>query len=147
MKTLLPLVLLCGCNEQGHTPEPFGVPITGGTMLVTSDGARAVISDPDRDRIVQIDLATESIMSEIALETGDEPGRLVEDGANRVHVALRRGNAIVTLDAAGAIVDRRAACSEPRGLAYDAPKDQIHIACASGELVSLAAAGGPAVRS
>lgn len=147
MKTLLPLVLICGCNEHGQTPEPFGVPITGGTMIVTSDGARAVISDPDRDRIVQIDLATESILAETSLELGAEPGRLVEDSAHRVHVALRRGNALVTVDAAGAIVDRRTACVEPRGLAYDAGKDQIHVACASGELVSFAAAGGAAVRS
>lgn len=147
MKTLLPLVLICGCSETGHRPEPFGVPITGGTMLVTSDGARAVISDPDRDRIIQINLSTEDIISETALEPGDEPGRLVEDSAHRVHVALRRGNAIVTLDAAGAIVERIDACVEPRGIAYDAGRDQIHVACSTGDLVSFAAAGGPAVRS
>ena len=148
MKTLLPLVLVVGgCNERGQTPEPFGVPITGGTVLVTSDGARAVISDPDRDRILQIDLATEAIITELALDTGDEPGRLVEDSAHRVHVALRRGNALLTIDAAGAIVDRRAACTEPRGVAYDGASDQVHVACASGELVSFAAAGGAPVRS
>jgi mono/diheme cytochrome c family protein len=147
MKTLLPVVLLCGCSGQGHTPEPFGVPISGGNMLVTSDGARAVIADADRDRIVQIDLATSTTISETALELNDEPGRLVEDAAQRVHVALRRGNALVTMDATGAIVDRRSACVEPRGLAYDGATDQIHIACASGELVSFAAAGGAAVRT
>lgn len=116
-------------------------------MLVTGDGARAVIADPDRDRIVTIDLATEAVVSETALEAGDEPGRLVEDAAHRVHVALRRGNALVTVDAAGSIVDRRAACTEPRGLAYEAGTDRIHVACASGELVSFAAAGGAPVRS
>ncbi|MGE0399621.1 MAG: YncE family protein, partial [Kofleriaceae bacterium] len=146
MKTLLPLVLLCGCSETGHTPEPFGVPISGGTMLVTSDGARAVIADPDRDRILQIDLATEAVTAEIALETGDEPGRLVEDAAHRVHVALRHGGALLTIDPAGAIVDRRQACAEPRGLAYDGVTDQVHVACSTGELVSFAAAGGAPTR-
>lgn len=147
MKTLLPLVLICGCNEQGHTPEPFGVPISGGTMLVTSDGARAVIADPDRDRIVQIDLATQAIITDLPLLANDEPGRLVEDAAGRVHVALRRGNALLTLDAAGAIIDRRDACVEPRGLAYDATNDLVHVACAGGDLVTFAASGGAAVRS
>ncbi len=145
-KTLLALVLVAGCNERGQTPEPFGVPISGGNVLVTSDGARAVVSDPDRDRILQIDLATRAV-SELALDTGDEPGRLVEDSAHRVHVALRRGNALLTIDPAGAIVDRRPACVEPRGLAYDGASDQIHVACSTGDLVTLPAAGGAAVRS
>lgn len=146
-KTLLALVLVVGCNERGQTPEPFGVPISGGNILVTSDGARAVISDPDRDRILQIDLATEAVITELPLDTGDEPGRLVEDAAHRVHVALRRGNALLTIDAAGTIVDRRAACVEPRGVAYDSATDQIHVACATGDLVTFAATGGAPIRS
>ncbi len=147
MKTLLPLVLVCGCSEHGQTPEPFGVPITGGTMMVTRDGSRAVVSDPDRDRIVQVDLAKATILSDTPLDPGDEPGRLVEDAAGRVHVALRHGGALLTLDAAGAISFRRAACAEPRGLAYDAVTDVVHVACAGGELVTFPAAGGAAVRA
>lgn len=147
MKTLLPLVLVCGCSEHGQTPEPFGVPITGGTMMVTRDGSRAVVSDPDRDRIVQVDLSTEKVISDTALDPADEPGRLVEDTAGRVHVALRHGGALLTLDATGAITDRRAACAEPRGLAYDSAKDVVHVACAGGELVTFPAAGGAAVRT
>ncbi len=147
MKTLLPLVLVCGCSEHGQTPEPFGVPITGGTLLVTRDGSRAVVSDPDRDRIIQVDLASETILSDTPLDPGDQPGRLVEDGAGRVHVALRRGGALLTLDASGAITNRRAACAEPRGLAYDTATDVVHVACAGGELVTFPATGGTAVRS
>lgn len=147
MKTLLPLVLVVGCSEHGKTPEPFGVPITGGTMTVTADGTRAVISDPDRDRIVQVDLRTEKISSETALQTGDEPGRVVEDAAGRLHVGLRRGGALLTLDASGAILDRRTACPEPRGVAYDPASDRVHVACSGGELVTFPASGGDAVRS
>ncbi len=144
---LLPLVLVVGCSEHGQTPEPFGVPITGGTMMVSRDGSRAVVADPDRDRILQIDLGTDAVLSETALEAGDEPGRLVEDAAGRIHVALRRGGALLTLDAAGAIVARRAACAEPRGLAYDSTADAIHVACTGGELVTFPAAGGAPTRS
>ncbi len=146
-KTFLPLVLLAGCSEHGQTPEPFGVPISGGTLMVTSDGSRAVVADPDRDRVLQVDLATGSLVAETALEKGDEPGRLVEDAAGRVHVALRHGGATLTIDAAGHILERRAVCAEPRGLAYDAATDVVHVACAGGELVTFAAAGGAAVRA
>ena len=38
-------------------------------------------------------------------------------------------------------------CAAPRGLAYDAAADLVHVACAGGELVSLPAAGGAATRT
>src|SRR3954468_16738680 len=148
MKRLVPLFLVVGgCSEHGATPEPFGVPITGGTMLVSRDGTPAVVADPDRDRIVQVDLGTEKIISDTPLDAGDEPGRLVEDSTGVVHVALRRGGAVVSIDAQGNILDRRAACAEPRGIAFDQTTSSIHVACATGELVSFAAAGGPATRT
>ena len=151
LRTYLPLFLLAAaCDDpvgpNPNPPETWGVPISGGTMLVTANN-QAVIADPDRDRIVSVDLASGATI-EVALNPGDEPGRLVEDSAGRIHVALRRGNAVVTLnDAANAqIIARRAACNEPRGLAFDPATDTIHVACATGELVSLPAAGGEATR-
>ena len=48
MKRFLPLALLVACNEHGVTPEPFGVPISGGTLHVSNDGARAVVADPSK---------------------------------------------------------------------------------------------------
>src|SRR6266542_1429396 len=69
--------------------EPWGAPITGGTMLVTRDDARAVVADPDRDRIVVLDLTTEQIANVFELAPGSQPGRVVEDGTGRIHVALR----------------------------------------------------------
>ncbi len=149
VKWILPLALLIGCSERGQTPPPWGVPITGGTMMVTRDGSHAVIADPDRDRIVSVDLITRTVVAEIALTPGDEPGRVIEDGAGRIHVALRRGGSLVTLASANAtaITERRWACGEPRGLAYQASTDAVHVACAGGELVTFAAAGGDAVRS
>ena len=151
MKTGLLLVTVLGCNpgdEPSENPPPsWGVPITGGTLIVSRDST-AVVSDPDRDRIVMIDLATQGVLADVALPN-DEPGRLVEDAAGRIHVALRRGGGVVTFGSgrSGEILYRRATCPEPRGLAYDAASDLVHVACAGGELVSLPASGGGAVRS
>ena len=121
-------------------------PVSGGTLLVTEDGQTAIAADPDRDQVFVVDLASEKVRP-VALQKGDEPGRSVEDGAGRVHVALRRGGALVTIDVASATATaRRGVCSTPRGVAWDSATDLIHVACQSGELVSLPAAGGAATR-
>src|SRR5262249_60383703 len=80
-----------------------------------------------------------------ALMPNDEPGGVAMDVGGRAHVALRRGGALVTIDVArGQILARRAACSAPRGVAYDASLDAVWMACAGGELLVFAAAGGAA---
>jgi mono/diheme cytochrome c family protein len=124
------------------------VPLSGGTLLMLDDGVTAVATDPDRDQVYLVDLSTSALRATIALQRGDEPGRSVEDGAGRVHVVLRGGGALVTLDAhAGVIVERRAVCAAPRGIAYEPANDVVDIACAGGELVTLPAAGGAATRT
>ncbi|HTN86630.1 MAG TPA: cytochrome-c peroxidase [Sorangium sp.] len=120
--------------------------ISGGTLIIASDGHTAVAADPDRDRVWVVDLDG-GTPAEVRLQQGDEPGRLVEDASGRVHVALRRAGAVVTLDIQSlSVLERREVCRAPRGVAYDASRDAIHVACAGGELVTLPAAGGPAVR-
>ncbi|WP_437635081.1 cytochrome-c peroxidase [Sorangium sp. So ce854] len=150
----------CGPSDPPWIPEPgmagpdpritvTEVPppaISGGTLIVASDGRTAVAADPDRDRVWIVDLEG-GAPAEVRLEHGDEPGRLVEDASGRVHVALRRAGAVATLDVeARSVIERRDVCRAPRGVAYDARRDAIHVACAGGELVTLPAAGGPAVR-
>jgi hypothetical protein len=121
------------------TPPP---PISGGTLLVTSDGTTAVMSDPDRDAIYVVDVTGMSLRATIPLKPGDEPGRLVQDGAGRVHVALRGGGALVTIDpGSGAVLARRSVCPAPRGVAWDAASDGLWVACATGELVQLPSMG------
>jgi mono/diheme cytochrome c family protein/DNA-binding beta-propeller fold protein YncE len=150
---LVPCALAaCDSSGEGESPSPtppppWGVPISGGNMLITRGGDQAVLADPDRDRLMVVTLASGETR-ELPLNAGDEPGRLVEDGAGRVHIALRRGGALVTYDvAANKITARRPVCPEPRGLAWDQAKDQVHVACSGGELVSLPAAGGGPARS
>ena len=54
----------------------------------------------------------------------------------------------MTIDPAGWTVSaRRVICPAPRGVAYQAAGDLVHVACAGGELVSLPAAGGAATRT
>src|SRR5262245_52709277 len=64
-------------------------PISGGTMLVTRSSGLAVLADPDRDRIwvvapAYVGGAAGKVAAEIALQPGDEPGRVVEDSAGLV---------------------------------------------------------------
>ncbi len=130
------------------TASPPPPPISGGTLIVMQDGHTAIAADPDRDAVYVADTAAGALTYTIALQPGDEPGRLVEDGAGRVHVALRSAGALVTIEPnTGAVVSRRAVCPAPRGVAWDAANDFIWVACATGELVALPAAGGSAARS
>lgn len=127
-------------------------PISGGTLLVSRDKARALVSDPDRDRLVLVDLASQDVIARVDLEPGDEPGRAVEDGAGRAHVALRGGGAVLSFDlATGVILGRRAVCGAPRGIAHFAPIEggdaSLIVACAGGELVELGAEPTSAVLS
>jgi mono/diheme cytochrome c family protein len=113
-------------------------PISGGTLRVLSDGHTAVAADSDRDQVYVVDLGTGKLANTIALQPGDEPGRVVEDASGRIHVALRGGGAVATIDPTKAtILARRALCAAPRGLAFDAKSGQLHVACAGGELVSI----------
>ncbi|KYF56606.1 hypothetical protein BE08_02570 [Sorangium cellulosum] len=120
--------------EVSPVPPP---PISGGTLLVTADKALAVAADPDRDRVSLVDLVTGEVEPDLALRAGDEPGRVIEGAPGTAHVALRGGGAVVTIDLATREMHRRPVCPAPRGLAYDAEADLLHVACAGGELVSL----------
>jgi hypothetical protein len=125
------------------TPPP---PLTGGTLLVMKDGTHAVAADPDRDLVYVVDLASASVLHTISLKGGDEPGRVIEDGAGHVHVALRGGGALLTIDPlAGTILAQRPVCPAPRGVTWDASTNLVWVACATGEIVSLPAPGGAPV--
>jgi hypothetical protein len=136
--------LKLGSVQQRDSPPP----LTGGTLLVAHDGKTAVAADPERDQVSIVDVYAQLLLGRVALQPGDEPGRLVEDGARRVHVALRQGGAIADIDlATRSLIARRKVCAAPRGIAYDTAKDVLHVACAGGELVTLPAAGGAPTRT
>ncbi|HVX96022.1 MAG TPA: c-type cytochrome [Polyangia bacterium] len=131
---------------QHETPPPAvrvpmqARPISGGTLKILADGRTAVAADSDRDRVYVVDLVTGHLAASVPLEPGDEPGRIVEDADGLVHVALRGGGAVATIDpVAGSLRARRALCSAPRGLAFDEDTNELHVACAGGELVTIGA--------
>jgi hypothetical protein len=133
-----------GGGAGGANPPP----VSGGTLMVMPDGNTAVAADPDRDRVWIVDLRAQVLLHEVVLQAGDEPGRVVADAAGGVHVALRSGGALVSIDSlSGAVTARRPVCPAPRGVAYEVDTDEVHVACADGRLVSFPAAGGAAVRS
>ena len=130
-----------------HTATVAPPAISGGTLRILADGKTAVAADPDRDRVYVVDLPSRAVTATVTLQPGDEPGRVTVDAAGRVHVALRHGGALVTFQpSTGAILSRRAVCAAPRGVAYEAATDLVHVACADGQLVSFPAAGGDATR-
>ena len=134
-----------GPTVRAGTPPP---PVSGGTLIVLKDGHTAVAADPDRDLVYVVDVTTRQLKSTVSLRAGDEPGRLVEDGAGTVHVALRGGASLVAIDpVAGTVLSRRAACPAPRGVGWEASTDLVWVACATGELVALPATGGPPAHS
>jgi mono/diheme cytochrome c family protein len=115
-------------------------PISGGTLRILNDGKTAIAADSDRDLVYVVDLGAGKLLNTIALQPGDEPGRVVEDADGRVHVALRGGGAVATIDPVRAtMIGRRALCAAPRGLAFDKKSGNLHVACAGGELLSIAA--------
>src|SRR4051812_591286 len=121
--------------------------VSGGTLLALQVGGRAVVSDTDRDRLLVVDVENFTVLAEIALGAGAEPGRLVEDAAGRVHAVLRGSGEVVSIDAAsGAVQNRRRVCQAPRGIAFDKAADQLVVACLEGSLVELPTAGGAATR-
>jgi DNA-binding beta-propeller fold protein YncE/mono/diheme cytochrome c family protein len=114
--------------------------LSGGTLNISPDGKIAVAADPDRDKVYVVDLASR-LSRTIQLTRGAEPGRVAFDASGRAHVALRSGGTLAQIDTATATVLRQTpVCEFPRGVAYNAASDAILVACASGDLVTLAAA-------
>ncbi|MCW5831283.1 MAG: c-type cytochrome [Labilithrix sp.] len=116
--------------------------ISGGTLAVGGDGRTAVAADPDRDRVYVVDVPSRAVKHSIKLAAGSEPGRVAIDTKGRAHVALRSSGNVATIDLATGAVSERRACVAPRGIAYDADADTLHVACAEGLLVSIPLAGG-----
>lgn len=128
-----------------HADVPVA-PITGGTLFVTGAGDTAIVSDPDGDRIVVVDLWARSVAGIANLPPGSEPFRAVDDVDLNVHVVLR-GTGDVFSFAPGDVEhgQRHHVCAMPRGIAYDEGQDALVVACRSGALVTLGTDG--AIRS
>ncbi len=116
--------------------------VSGGTLAVDKDGHTIVAADPDRDRIYVVDVPSRTVKHSIKLADGSEPGRVAIDTKGRAHVALRSSGNVASVDLATGSVSERHVCLAPRGIAYDAELDTLHVACAEGFLASIPLAGG-----
>jgi hypothetical protein len=123
-------------------------PISGGTLRILSSGHVAIVADPDRDRILAVDLIAGAVLAEHRLPAHAEPTRVIEDADGRIHAVLRGTGEIYSFDPEQTTEGtRRAVCGMPRGLAFDARTDDLLVACRGGELVTLPAAGGAVTRT
>lgn len=136
-------LLALACTPSSTVP-PDGPPaLAGGTLHLTEGGRYAIASDPDRASIHVVHLTSREELHTIELAPEDEPGRIAEDAAGRVHVVLRRAGEVLSLDPeSGDVLERRAVCRAPRGIDYDEGSSELVVACAEGSLVRLPAAGG-----
>ncbi len=123
---------------EGKTVQAaHSAPVVGGTLLVTRDGQTIVAADPDRDAVFLINEASR-VVTKVSLSYGDEPGRVAEGPSGTLFVALRRAGALLAIDvASAAILERKAVCASPRGVAYDAKSASVYVACRSGQLLTL----------
>jgi mono/diheme cytochrome c family protein len=125
-------------RTTAHTPPP----LSGGTLIVLPDDRTVAASDPDHDVVWLADTVGGTEGRSVALQAGDEPGRLAVDGAGHLFVALRRGGAVATIDpVAGTVTARRNVCPAPRGLSWDTLRMRLIVVCEGGEFVSLPAEG------
>ena len=118
--------------------EDSRAPIFGGTLDVS--GSRVVVADPVRDRVWLAAIEQRELRSvaEIELRRGDEPGRVAIAG-DSAFVALRGAGELAVVNLLNHDLMRFPVCPAPRGIAMDG--DEILVACATGELVRLAADG------
>ncbi|MBL9038448.1 MAG: c-type cytochrome [Archangium sp.] len=128
------------------TPSRGVAPIAGGTLAVVANGRLAVVSDPDGSRLVIVELVQQRVLGAIALPSGSQPNRAVEDGAGKVHVILRGTGQVAVVAPERLTVDSlESVCAEPRGITWDAAQQRTVVACATGELVSRPLVGSSTV--
>jgi len=140
-----PAAALLGQAPWHAAPSADPPPIQGGTLIIADDGS-AVAADPDHDSLHLVDLASHEVRT-VYFDRGSEPGRVAADAGGRVHVVLRRTGMVATVELSSAqLLTTRPVCPAPSGIAYDPGADLLQVACESGELVALPAAGGDATR-
>jgi hypothetical protein len=126
-----------------ESPPP---PISGGTLTMGKDGRTVIAADSDRDRIYVVDIPSRTVKYSIPVAKGAEPGRVAVDTKGHAYVALRSSGGVVDIDLATGTSSEKHVCVAPRGLAYDAKLDAVHVACAEGVLTTMFLDGRPARR-
>jgi len=112
-------------------------------LAVGADGHTLAAADPDRDVLWIVDLELQHVSERVALESGDEPGRVVSDGGDGFFVVLRGASAIAHVSDVSRVggvpilTTRVDVCPEPRGIALSPEGAHLLVVCAGGELVEV----------
>ncbi|MFT3925840.1 MAG: c-type cytochrome [Myxococcales bacterium] len=121
------------------TPTKRPPAISGGTLAVSADGTLAVASDPDRDAIYLVKLATKQVTT-LQMPNGSEPSRVLFDARGQAHVVMRGTGELAHLDLAKLkLASSTRVCDMPRGVAVDPKSASLVVACSSGDVVWLSA--------
>ncbi len=115
----------------------LNVPVTGGNLALISGGAIAVASNPENGTLSIVDLTNHSVET-INLPVDTQPTRMVQDDLGLLRVVLRGTGQLATVSLTSrSLISRDAVCAEPRGITFDPQARELHVACASGELVTV----------
>lgn len=132
-------------NQPAAQPkQPVAAPLTGSSMTVLSTG-RLAIADPDADVVHVVETgalgARPTPFAKLSLSTGSRPTRIAAMADGTFAVILRGRGEVLQVSAEAKVIHRTTVCPEPRGIAYDSAAGLVKVACNSGELVSVNAAG------
>ena len=141
-KSDVPVSLSGPYDPQGQSgaDDLDTVPIIGGTLFITRKGM-AVISDPDRDRVLFVNASTMRLEQTVDLSRGDFPGRATEDEKGNVYVVLRGEGEVLKMSGEGNVLSTFNTCANPRGIAARDATQEVLVACADGELLVYSRGG------
>ncbi len=136
-----PEPLTAPSDATATLPARRSTPLVGGTLLTASTADDIVYaSDPENDRIFALNTDVRRIAWQVDLPRGAEPFRLAEAGG-ALFVTLRGVGGLARVDLASSELTVLPGCDQPRGLAWDAAREVLFVACAGGELERRAADG------
>lgn len=122
--------------------EAVSTPVLGGGLTVLDIAHRVAATDPTGARVAIVDTANAALVRIVDLPEHSQPGRLQTGPDGTLWVALRRAGTIAGMDPdTGKVHTEIPACAAPRGLAADALRSSMWVACAGGELVEFDATG------
>jgi hypothetical protein len=119
--------------------------VGAGTLDVSVDGSTALACDADRASIFVVNI-DEGSSTTVKVETEDRVGRALVGKTHGFVSAEGTGEILKIALEDATLSDRFPVCTSPRGLALSEDEALLHVACATGELVSLDTETGERMR-
>lgn len=135
--------------EKIVTPLRRPRPLEGGGLTTYNGGETLIATDPDRDKVWLIDVASSRVEASIQLPDFAEPTKVEVDGEVIIVLEAGRGE-IVRLAKQGETWDvalTRSVCSDAKDIAIDAAAGYVLVSCESGSVVKLSLDTGTVVET